>query len=140
MKVVADFTINFKEKSAISTAIRKLNLDIADINSRSNKRCSRCETKQKLYEYTLREVQRMREEQEEQEEIDRKFDENDYYMSKFMQNNFPNTERLLLKDIQQRFAKEFGQKLTFAQLTEKLEQTGKYKITSVSRTMYVTKI
>lgn len=139
-KVVSDFTINFKEKTKIHNTICKLNLDIADINSRSNKRCSRCEAKQRLYEYTLREVQRMRDEQEEQETIDRKFDENDYDIQKFMQNNFPNVERLLLKDVQQRFTKEFGQKLTFAQLTEKLEQTGKYKITSVSRTMYVTKI
>lgn len=105
--VVADFTINFKEKLKITNTILKLNLEITDINSMSNKRYSRCEAKQRLYEYTLREVQRMREEQEEM--IDRKFDESDYDMDKFMQNNYPTVERLLLKDIQRRYAKEFLQ-------------------------------
>ena len=92
---------------------------------------------QKLYEYTLREVQRMR---SEQEELDRQFDETDYDMAKFMQNNFPNIDRFLLKDVQQRYSKEYGQKLTFAQLTEKIEQTGRWKVTNVSRAYYVNRI
>ena len=73
-------------------------------------------------------------------ELDRKFNESDYDMAKFMQNNFPNIDRFLLKDVQQRYSKEYGQKLTFAQLTEKIEQTGRWKVTNVSRAYYVNRI
>mgnify|MGYP001120813588 CR=1 FL=1 len=62
---------------------------------------------------------------------------NDIDMTKFMQNNYPNTNRFLLKDVQQKYAKESGQKLTFAELTEKLGQTGQWKVINVSRTYYV---
>lgn len=134
---VNEFHIDYSTLLKLRCCITRINTKIFNINSSSNKRCSKCEAKQRLYEYTLREVQRMR---AEQEEIDRQFDESDYDLAKFMQNNYPNIDRLLLKDVQQRYAKEFGQKLTFAELTDRLEQTGKWKITNVHRTQYVNRV
>ena len=34
------------------------------------------------------------------DKIDRQFDEHDYDLAKFMQNNYPSIDRLLLKDVQ----------------------------------------
>ena len=82
----------------------------------------------------------MRNEQQEQEEINRKYDESDYDIETFMKDNYPTIERFLLKDVQQKYNKVFGIKLTFAELTEKLESTKKWKITNVSRTLYVNKL
>ena len=131
---INELHVDYSTLMNIRLCINKLNTKIYNINSQSNKRCSRCESMQKLFDYTLREVQRMR---MEQEEIYRQFDETDYDMSKFMQNNYPNIDRLLLKDVQQRYSKEFNQKLTFAQLTEKIEQTGKWKVTKTHNIPYV---
>ena len=55
----------------------------------------------------------------------------------FMQNNFQDIKRLLLKEVQQKYVQEFGQKLTYKDLIEKLKQTGKYKITHVHGLYYV---
>ncbi len=134
---INELHVDYSTLMKMRLCINKLNTRIYTINSHSNKRCARCEAKQKLYDYTLREVERMR---SEQEELDRQFDETDYDMAKFMQNNYPNIDRFLLKDVQQRYSKEFGQKLTFAQLTEKIEQTGRWKVTNVSRAYYVNRI
>ena len=131
---INELHVDYSTLMKIRVCINKLNTKIYNINSQSNKRCARCESMQKLFDYTLREVQRMR---SEQEELNRQFNETDYDMTKFMQHNYPNIDRLLLKDVQQRYSKEFGQKLTFAQLTEKIEQTGKWKVTNVSRAYYV---
>ena len=131
---INELHVDYSTLMKMRLCINKLNTKIYNINSQSNKRCSRCESMQKLYEYTLREVQRMR---SEQEELDRQFNETDYDMAKFMQNNYPNIDRFLLKDVQQRYSKEFGQKLTFAQLTEKIEQTGKWVITKTHNVPYV---
>ncbi|KAK8881102.1 hypothetical protein M9Y10_003830 [Tritrichomonas musculus] len=129
-----------RELSNIKSVIFKLNAKITEINSKTNKRCSRCEAKQRLYDYSLREIERMRNEQQEQEEINRKYDESDYDIETFMKDNYPTIERFLLKDVQQKYNKVFGIKLTFAELTEKLESTKKWKITNVSRTLYVNKL
>ncbi|KAK8898125.1 hypothetical protein M9Y10_000395 [Tritrichomonas musculus] len=129
-----------RELSNIKSIIFKLNAKITEINSKTNKRCSRCEAKQRLYDYSLREIDRMRNEQQEQEEINRKYDETDYDIETFMKDNYPTIERFLLKDVQQKYHKVFGIKLTFAELTEKLESTKKWKITNVSRTLYVNKL
>ena len=131
---INELHVEYSTLMKMRLCINKLNTRIYTINSQSNKRCARCEAKQKLYEYTLREVERMR---TEQEELDRQFNETDYDMAKFMQNNYPNIDRFLLKDVQQRYIKEFGQKLTFAQLTEKIEQTGKWVITKTHNVPYV---
>ena len=128
------------ELSHIKSVIFKLNAKIIEINSKSNKKCSKCEAKQRLYDYSLREIERMRNEQQEQEEINRKYDESDYDIETFMKDNYPTIERFLLKDVQQKYNKVFGIKLTFAELTEKLESTKKWKITNVSRTLYVNKL
>lgn len=55
----------------------------------------------------------------------------------FMQNNFQDIKRVSLKDVQQKYVQEFGQKLTYMDLIEKLKQTGKYKITHVHGLYYV---
>ena len=82
----------------------------------------------------------MREEQEEQEQLDRQFDETDYDMTKFMKDNYPNIDRFLIKDVQQKYLKQFGQKLTFGKLQEKIEETGLFKVTNTHRTLYVNRL
>ena len=137
---INELHVDYSTLMKIRCCISKINAKIFTINSTSNKRCSKCEAKQKLYEYTLREVKRMREEQEEQEMIDRKFDESDYDMEKFMQNNYPSIDRFMLKDVQQRYAKVFGLKVTLTELQKKIEQTGKWKVTNVHNIQYVNRL
>lgn len=139
-RVPNDFHIDYSKLMKMRCLIGSLNAKIYSINSSSNKRCSKCESMQKLFDYTLREVQRMREEQEEQEQLDRQFDETDYDLTKFMKDNYPSIDRFLLKDVQQKYLKQFGQKLTFGELQERIEETGLFKVTNVHRTLYVNRL
>lgn len=123
---VNEFHIDYSALMKMRCCINSINTKVFNINSQSNKRCSKCEAKQRLYEYTLREVQRMRDEQEQ-------FDASDYDISKFMTDTYPTIDRFLLKDVQQKYIK----KLTFTDLQNKLEQTGKWKVTNVHNIQYV---
>ena len=121
----------------VKNAILHINAIITEINAKTNKRCSKCESMQRKRDYCLSEIERMRRIKAEQDEIDRSFGESKYNLTEFMDKNYPRIDRFLLKDVQEKFQQTFKIRKTFDQLTQEIEATGKFKVTNVHRTYFV---
>lgn len=139
-----DFSFGFIDKCSVKEAsenIIRLNGMIANNNAQTNKSCSKCDAARRKYNYSLFQIERMREEQREQQEIDKQYiempDENRYDMKEFLLKNYPSIDRFLLKDVQNKYKSTFKINLTFDELKRKIEETGLFTISNVHRTMYV---
>ncbi|KAK8837127.1 hypothetical protein M9Y10_037182 [Tritrichomonas musculus] len=139
-----DFSFGFIDKCRIkevSNNILIINGMIANNNAQTNKSCSRCDAARRKYNYSLFQIDRMREELKEQQEIDQQYeetpDENKYDMKWFLQKNYPSIDRFLLKDVQTKYKATFKINLTYDELKKKIEETGMFTISNVHRTMYV---
>ena len=137
------FPSDYRFKKVIRKIIT-LNGKISEYNSKTNKRCNRCEAAIRKYDYYLFEINRMRDELDEQNKIDESYaeqtGENKYDMKEFMNKNYPTINRFLLKDVQQKFKSTFKINLTFEQLKERLEQTGMFKISNSHNIKYVNRL
>lgn len=138
------FGINFPaaaDVKRIAEYIITLNGMIAENNSQTNKHCSKCEAAVRRYNYSVFEINRMREELKEQQSIDQQYIdkpiENKYEMRAFLQNNYPSIDRFLLKDVQTKYKTTFNINLTFEELKKKIVETGLFTISNVHRTMFV---
>ena len=117
---------------------------ISELNSKTNKRCNKCEAALRKYDYYLFEINRMREELDEQNRINDQYiakpDENKYDIKEFMNKNYPTVDRFLLKDVQLKYKATFKMHLTFDQLKDQIEQTGMFKITNSHNIIYVSRV
>ena len=138
------FSFGFIDKYSIKEAsenILIINGMIANNNAQTNKSCSKCDAARRKYQYSLFQIDRMREELKEQQEIDQQYieapDENRYNMQEFLQKNYPSIDRFLLKDVQTKYKDTFRINLTFNELKKKIEETNLFVVSNVHRTMYV---
>lgn len=122
-------------------AIIKLNGKISGSNSKTNKRCNKCEATIRLYNYSIKEVARMREELAEQKEIDAKYettpDEMKYEIRDFLNNNYPSINRFLLKDVKDKYKATFKININMEQLQKQIEDTGLFTISNSHNIKYV---
>ena len=86
----------------------------------------------------------MREELREQEEIDSAYadtaDETRYDIRAFMSKNYPTINRFPLSDVQKKYKATFKINITLSEFEQQIEQTGKFRITNVHRTLYVNRL
>ena len=132
-----------KVKATIEAVIQ-LNGKIASCNSKSVKKCSRCEAAKRKYEYCLREINRMRNDFKEQQQIDKQFKdqpgEMKYDIDKFMNENYPTIKRIPLSDVQERYKAVFGLFVKQDDLTTMIESTKRFNITNTKNKRYVNRI
>lgn len=122
-------------------AIIHLNGEIGEINALANKHCSKCEAAVRGHDYCISEIERMREELREQEEIDSAYvdtaDETRYDIRAFMTNNYPTINRFPLSDVQKKYKATFKLNITLSELEQQIEQTGLFTITRSHNVRYV---
>ena len=139
-----DFSYGFIDKyrvKEISDIILIINGMIANNNAQTNKSCSKCDAARRKYKYSLFQIERMREELKEQQEIDKQFTgEFKYDIKEFLQKNYPSIDRFLLKDVQTKYKTAFNIHFTFEELKKKIEETGLFTVSNTHRTMYVNRI
>lgn len=130
-------------KNAMDSII-KINGQVALINSDANPVCSKCKASVRKYEYSLREIQRMREELKEQNVIDKEYiekpAETKYDMKTFMNKNYPTIDRFELADVKEKYKKTFNVSLTIAELKTKIEETNMFKVTNSKNRYYVNRL
>ena len=135
-----NFYNDFLVKEVIDSII-KLNGKISGSNSKTNKKCSKCEAAVRLYNYSVKEIARMREELAEQREIDAKYesapDEEKYNMKEFLTKNYPTVNRFLLRDVKDKFKATFKINISMEQLQQQIVDTGMFTITNSHNTKYV---
>lgn len=128
----------------IINVIISLNGKISETNAKTNPKCSRCEATVRKYDYAVREVERMREELREQNEIDEQIvntpDETKYDFKEFMKRNYPSIDRFPLKDVKDKYKKEFNINKTYAELQSMIEETNMFTVSNSHRTLYVNRI
>ncbi len=108
--------LNAKKLLQVKNAILHLNAEITEINSKTNKRCSKCEAAERKYTYCVQEIQRMRKVKEEREELS----EFRTDIETFMVNVFPGINRNLLKDLIKKYYEKYKVHLLMLDLKEQL--------------------
>ena len=125
-------------------ALVDLNGEIANINSESHPTCPKCKAACRKYDYSVREIERMRDEMNEQRQMDEEEleapAEEKFSMRKFLETNYPTIDRFELANVKERYKKQFGISLKYTELTEKIEETGLFRISNVHRKLYVNRV
>lgn len=122
----------------------KLNCKIISANANVSPSCPKCRATVRKYNYVIKEVQRMREEQAEQEALDKEFidkpAEDKYKMKEFLTNNYPTVDRFEMSDVKDKYKKTFGITLKIAELKTLIEETHMFKVTNSKNKYYVSRL
>ena len=132
------------EVEKIIKIIISLKGKISETNAKTNPECSKCKATVRKYEYSLREIQRMRDELREQNEIDEQIintpAEEKYDFKAFMTRNYPSIDKFQLKDVKDKYKREFKQSKTYAELIEMINDTKIFIVKNVHNVYYVNRI
>lgn len=141
------YGIKFPTKADIERIVNNiitLNGMVADNNALTNKCCSRCEAAIRKYQYSVFEINRMRDELREQELIDQQYiekpEENKYDIKAFLQKNFPSINRFPLSDVKNKYKLTFNMTITKDELKKQIEDTKLFRISNVHNVLYVNRI
>ena len=113
--------------------IIKINSKIISANSTLIKECSKCKATVKKYNYVIKEVQRMREEYNEQLMPA----ESTYSILQFLNDEFPTVDRFPLSDVKSRYKQKFGLSLTIQEMKTQIEESNMFSITCCKRKYFV---
>ena len=131
--------------------IKKINEKIIAINNKlieiesffKSLKCHKCEHILKKYLITKETIEEMRQELKEERELAEAFinevAEDKYSIDTFMKKHYPSIERVLLKDICDKYKEVYGIHKTLTQMKDELEPLG-FKISNVSHKYYVSRI
>ena len=119
--------------------IIKINSKIISANSTLIKECSKCKATVKKYNYVIKEVQRMREEYNEQlmPAVDDQPAESTYSILQFLNDEFPTVDRFPLSDVKSRYKQKFGLSLTIQEMKTQIEESNMFNITCCKRKYFV---
>ena len=121
--------------------IIKINSKIISANSTLIKECSKCKATVKKYNYVIKEVQRMREEYNEQ--LMPSTDDQDlpaestYSILQFLNDEFPTVDRFPLSDVKSRYKQKFGLSLTIQEMKTQIEETNIFTVTCSKHRYFV---
>ena len=119
--------------------IIKINSKIISANSTLIKECSKCKATVKKYNYVIKEVQRMREEYNEQlmPAVDDQPAESIYSILQFLNDEFPTVDRFPLSDVKSRYKQKFGLSLTIQEMKTQIEETNIFSVTCSKHRYFV---
>ena len=114
--------------------IIKINSKIISANSTLIKECSKCKATVKKYNYVIKEVQRMREEYNDTQDLPA---ENVYSILQFLNKEFPTVDRFPISDVKDRYKQKFGLSLTIQEMKTKIEETNMFTVTCCKHKYFV---
>lgn len=112
-------------------------------NFRMNPTCPKCKAAQRKYNYVLKEIQRMREELLEIEEMKNspvKDKNKPISIHDFINERFDGIDRFKLSEVKESYKKLYGITKTLSELKQDIEEMGGYKITNCQRTYWVNRL
>ena len=135
--------ISLNEIKKINDKIIAINNKLIEIESFfKSLKCHKCEHIMKKYLIVKETIEEMREELREERELAESLNdevgEDKYSVESFMKKHFPTVERVLLKDICDKYKEVTGVHKTLTQMKDELESL-EYKVTNVSHKYYVTR-
>ena len=114
--------------------IIKINSKIISANSTLIKECSKCKATVKKYNYVIKEVQRMREEYNDTQDLPA---ENVYSILQFLNKEFPTVDRFPISDVKDRYKQKFGLSLTQQEMKTRIEETNMFTVTCCKHKYFV---
>ncbi|EAX90734.1 hypothetical protein TVAG_134570 [Trichomonas vaginalis G3] len=125
----------FELKKTID-AIVVLAGQISMYNAKMNPQCSKCKAAMRKYNYSVKEIERMRNDYADlKKEAENKMD-----MLAFLNKNYPTADDFLLSDVKKKYKETFGIVKTFDVLKEEIEATKLFRISNIHRTIHVKRL
>ncbi|EAX86440.1 hypothetical protein TVAG_424680 [Trichomonas vaginalis G3] len=113
---------------------------ISMYNVKMNPQCSKCKAAMRKYNYSVKEIERMRNDYADlKKEVERPA-EDKMDMLEFLNKNYPTADDFLLSDVKKKYKETFGIVKTFDILTEEIEATKLFRISNIHRTIHVRRL
>ncbi|EAY05779.1 hypothetical protein TVAG_138480 [Trichomonas vaginalis G3] len=97
-------------------------------NAKMNPQCSKCKAAMRKYNYSVKEIERMRNDYADLKKEAEKPAEDKMDMLTFLNKNYPTADDFLLSDVKKKYKETFGIVKTFDVLTEEIEATKLFKV------------
>ncbi|EAY11819.1 hypothetical protein TVAG_458910 [Trichomonas vaginalis G3] len=97
-------------------------------NAKMNPQCSKCKAAMRKYNYSVKEIERMRNDYADLKKEVEKPAEDKMDMLTFLNKNYPTADDFLLSDVKKKYKETFGIVKTFDILTEEIEATKLFKV------------
>ncbi|EAX92998.1 hypothetical protein TVAG_143570 [Trichomonas vaginalis G3] len=101
---------------------------ISMYNAKMNPQCSKCKAATRKYNYSVKEIERMRNDYADLKKEVEKPAEDKMDMLTFLNKNYPTADDFLLSDVKKKYKETFGIVKTFDVLKEEIEATKLFKV------------
>ncbi|EAX75355.1 hypothetical protein TVAG_511490 [Trichomonas vaginalis G3] len=101
---------------------------VSEYNAKMNPQCSKCKAAMRKYNYSVKEIERMRNDYADLKKEAEKPAEDKMDMLAFLNKNYPTAEDFLLSDVKKKYKETFGIVKTFDVLTEEIEATKLFRV------------
>ncbi|EAX84293.1 hypothetical protein TVAG_114010 [Trichomonas vaginalis G3] len=101
---------------------------VSEYNAKMNPQCSKCKAAIRKYNYSVKEIERMRNDYADLKKEAEKPAEDKMNMLEFLNKNYPTAEDFLLSDVKKKYKETFGIVKTFDILSEEIEATKLFKV------------
>ncbi|EAX67991.1 hypothetical protein TVAG_023750 [Trichomonas vaginalis G3] len=113
---------------------------VSEYNAKMNPQCSKCKAAMRKYNYSVKEIERMRNDYADLKKEAEKPAENKMDMLEFLNKNYPTADDFLLSDVKKKYKETFGIVKTFDVLKEEIEATKLFRISNIHRTIHVKRL
>ncbi|EAX85067.1 hypothetical protein TVAG_293260 [Trichomonas vaginalis G3] len=101
---------------------------VSEYNAKTMPRCSKCKAAMRRYNYSVKEIERMRNDYADLKKEAEKPAENKMDMLAFLNKNYPTADDFLLSDVKKKYKETFGIVKTFDILSKEIEATKLFKV------------
>ncbi|EAX90035.1 hypothetical protein TVAG_294160 [Trichomonas vaginalis G3] len=113
---------------------------VSEYNAKMNPQCSKCKAAMRRYNYSVKEIERMRNDYADLKKEAEKPVEDKMDMLEFLNKNYPTADDFLLSDVKKKYKETFGIVKTFDVLKEEIEATKLFRISNIHRTIHVKRL
>ncbi|EAX87094.1 hypothetical protein TVAG_480820 [Trichomonas vaginalis G3] len=113
---------------------------ISMYNAKMNPQCSKCKAAIRKYNYSVKEIERMRNDYADLKKEAEKPAEDKMNMLEFLNKNYPTAEDFLLSDVKKKYKETFGIVKTFDVLKEEIEATKLFRVSRIHNVYHVKRL
>ncbi|EAX81118.1 hypothetical protein TVAG_245430 [Trichomonas vaginalis G3] len=113
---------------------------VSEYNAKMNPQCSKCKAAIRKYNYSVKEIERMRNDYADLKKEAEKPAEDKMDMLEFLNKNYPTADDFLLSDVKKKYKETFGIVKTFDVLKEEIEATKLFRVSRIHNVYHVKRL
>ncbi|EAX67890.1 hypothetical protein TVAG_563070 [Trichomonas vaginalis G3] len=113
---------------------------VSEYNAKMNPQCSKCKAAIRKYNYSVKEIERMRNDYADLKKEAEKPAENKMNMLEFLNKNYPTADDFLLSDVKKKYKETFGIVKIFDILSEEIEATKLFRVSRIHNVYHVKRL